>query len=359
MQEIKAANAALISHEAYSGIANVHCFPSTILLSPSQKCNFRCRTCMQTHDKTELPPETLKKVEALMPFASVLDFVGGEPLLLESFRRAIGWGSKYACRMETVTNGLLLDDVWRERFVESLGSVRISVDGATQKTYQYVRRHPDLLTVLKNIGELALLRLRRGRETPLIEINFVAMRANIRELPRLVALAGELGVDAVRVIFMLAHTEELAKQSLYFMQEESDACMRLAVEVGTRAGVNVQIPGYFSEAPAADRPKRRHKCSGPWHFLGVDADGSAKICCGGAPSFGNLNTQTFQEFWQGAALRHLRRTINTPDEPEYCKNCFHGGDNLRRVSKHIIRPGLAEAAAAALGVALPPQPDGS
>jgi len=305
---------------------------------------------MQSHDQAELSPQTLKKVEALMPFASILDFVGGEPLLLDSFREVIQWGKKYACDMETVTNGVLLDDFWRERFVESLSSVRISVDGATPKTYQYVRRHSGLFKVLKNIGELALLKIRRGSATPSIEINFVAMRANIRELPKLVAMAGELGVDVVKVIYMLAHTEELAMQSLYFMQEESDACMRLALEVGKRVGVGVKIPGLFADAQAVQETKRRNMCSGPWHFLGIEADGSTKICCGGAPYFGNLNTQTFQDIWTGAALRQLRHTINTPAEPEYCKNCAHGGDNLRRVGKHILNPDIANAAAAVFGV---------
>ena len=265
-----------------------------------------------------------------------------------------------------MTNGALLDADWRERFVDNLHTVRVSVDGASPETYRYVRRTSNYFTVLRNIAALALLKLRRHSATPRIEINFVAMRANIRELPKLVALAGELGVDGVKVIYLLAHTEELARQSLFFAQEESDACMRIAREVGQRAGVRVDVPGLFCEAGAAGAaidPTARPMCGGPWHFLGVDADGSAKICCGGAPSFGNLNRQEFREFWQAPALQALRRVINTPAQPAYCNNCAHGGDNLRQVDKHITRPGLAVKAAAALGVTLgpsgarPPAPD--
>ena len=351
---LKKENCEAITREANGRRARAFCFPSTILLSPSQKCNYRCRTCMQSHDKSELSPEALNKIEALMPYATLLDFVGGEPLILDSFEQVISWGSKYACRLETVTNGLLLDELWRERFVENIRSVRISVDGATQKTYQYVRRNPGFFKVLKNIGELSLLKARRGARNPAIEINFVAMRANIRELPKLVALAGELGVDAVKVIYMIAHTQELAEQSLFFMQEESDACMRMAVEVGERAGVAVHVPGFFSDEPEDGKPKEPHGfCGGPWDFLGVEADGRVKICCGGAPYFGNINTQSFEDIWQSAELQALRRTVNTPDEPEYCKRCSHGGSNLHNVKKHIWGKGLAEAAAASLGVSLP------
>jgi radical SAM protein with 4Fe4S-binding SPASM domain len=355
IEDLKKLNFALTSHEATTQVAKACSYPSTILLSPSQKCNYRCRTCMQTHDKSELSPEALKKVEALMPYASLLDFVGGEPLVLDSFEQVIPWGAKYACRLETVTNGLLMDELWRERFVENISCVRISVDGATKETYQYVRRNPGFFRVLKNIGELSLLKLRRGVKTPVIEINFVAMRANIRELPKLVALAGELGVKSVKVIYMIAHTKELAEQSLFFMQEESDACMRMAVEVGERAGVTVHVPGLFSDDPKEKGPENHEFCAGPWHFLGVEANGDVKICCGGAPHFGNINTQSFEEIWQSPALQHLRRTVNTPDEPKYCKRCSHGGSNLHNVKKHIWGEGLAEAAAASLGVAIPVQ----
>ncbi len=71
------------------------------------------------HGKEEPPPETIRKIEALAPCFSVVDFVGGEPLLPDSFEQVIDWGSKYGCSLETVTNGVLLNEYWREKFVDT------------------------------------------------------------------------------------------------------------------------------------------------------------------------------------------------------------------------------------------------
>ncbi|MGE4555472.1 MAG: radical SAM protein [Desulfovibrionaceae bacterium] len=343
----------LIKYESAHHEQQPHSFPCTLLLSPSQKCNFRCRTCVQRHTSEELPPETLKKLEAILPYVIWVDFVGGEPLLLDSFDQVIDWGSKYGCKLETVTNGVLLNDRWRERIVENMTNIRISVDGATQKTYEYVRRYPNLKKVLSNIAKLALLKVQRGSTTPIIEINFVAMKANIKELPALTVMAADLGVQAIRVIYMMAHNEELAKQSLYFCQEQSDAYMAKAVAMGEKVGVEVKVPGLFRDTDETAQGEPQSSCAGPWHFLGVEHNGDAKICCGGAPPFGNLNTMSFREFWSNKKLRNLRRVINTPDQPTYCKNCYHGGHNLKRRGKHIPREADYRAAATALGVAEP------
>lgn len=353
LHELKAMNTSLIKYECAHHEKQPLSFPSTLLLSPSQKCNFRCRTCMQRHTGEELPPETLKKIEAILPYVSLVDFVGGEPLLLDSFDRVIDWGAKYGCKLETVTNGVLLNERWRERIVENMTNIRVSVDGATPKTYEYVRRYPNLKKVLSNIAKLALLKVQRDSPTPLIELNFVAMRANIKELPALTVMAADLGVQAIRVIYMMAHNEELAKQSLYFCQEQSDAYMTKAIAMGQEVGVRVQVPGLFRDAGKAAQGGHQNYCVGPWHFLGVEHNGDAKICCGGAPHFGNLNTMSFREFWSNKKLRNLRRVINTPNQPLYCKNCHHGGHNLKSWGKHITRKADYKAAAAALGVAEP------
>ncbi|XPV77489.1 MAG: radical SAM/SPASM domain-containing protein [Desulfovibrio sp.] len=348
LQQLKTMNEQLVQVSCETGKERVSCFPTTMILSPSNKCNFRCKTCLPEGEKRVL--ETLDwsailKLEPIMPYIRTLDVVGGEPLFMDDFTKILRWAERFQCKVETVTNGYLLDERWRNKLLPVLENIRVSVDGATDETYKRIRGH-DLNTVLKNIAELSKLKLTVGSATPHIEINFVAMRSNVHELGKLVVLASQLGVRQINVIYMHCYTETLARESLYFYQDYSDAHMLKAFGMGVKLGVKVNIPGLFKDA----REKKEHpklstgesKCSAPWHFISIRHSGEVDICCGGAPSSGNLNENTIEEIWNNRFRQNLRKVINTPLEPVYCKNCFHGGANLLEIGRHIPNLELAE-----------------
>jgi hypothetical protein len=44
------------------------------------------------------------------------------------------------------------------------------------------------------------------------------------------------------------------------------------------------------------------------------------------------------EIWNGAPLAALRRSVNTPDKPECCRNCVGTMQKVDAVYTHFSRP---------------------
>jgi radical SAM protein with 4Fe4S-binding SPASM domain len=68
-------------------------------------------------------------------------------------------------------------------------------------------------------------------------------------------------------------------------------------------------------------------CPFPWHFLGIDPDGSV-FPCGwwhSGPPMGNLHTQHFQEIWSGEPMRSLRSQLVSRHLGANCSRCPAAG----------------------------------
>ena len=54
-----------------------------------------------------------------------------------------------------------------------------------------------------------------GKKWPYINFVFTAMKSNISQLPDMVKLASDIGLQEVKVVYMTAFDEGLANESLY------------------------------------------------------------------------------------------------------------------------------------------------
>jgi radical SAM protein with 4Fe4S-binding SPASM domain len=72
----------------------------------------------------------------------------------------------------------------------------------------------------------------------------------------------------------------------------------------------------------------RYYCQKPWTDLhNFTVDGRMDVCCiaTGASQeryqLGNVTRHSFQEIWNGAAMREFRRTVNSPGKLPPCARC--------------------------------------
>jgi MoaA/NifB/PqqE/SkfB family radical SAM enzyme len=70
-----------------------------------------------------------------------------------------------------------------------------------------------------------------------------------------------------------------------------------------------------------DANGRIRHCPIPWWNVYIETDGSVRPCCQ-FPAIGNIMETPFRKIWNGPEYRRLRRTVNTPDMPEACRQCF-------------------------------------
>jgi radical SAM protein with 4Fe4S-binding SPASM domain len=215
--------------------------------------------------------------------------------------------------------------------------LHVSLDGATAATYEDVRDGGNFALVRENIRGLVDVRRELGADRPTVQLVFVAMRRNLRELPDLVRLARELGVESVWVqnlshSFSDTETESYAPMREYAAAEALwaepddevvatfDAARRLAGELG----VELRLP-RLEEPPPEPREDGAPGCHWPFEAAYVTHDGNAQPCCmvmgEDRVTLGDAEHSSFAEVWRSEPYRRFRAGLLEGDPPDVCAGC--------------------------------------
>ena len=194
-----------------------------VIVEPTTRCNLSCRTCVRHSWDEPLGSMSRSTFEALLdglgkvPTLRTVAFWGiGEPLCHPDIAEMVHLAHGLGLRTELITNALLLDREKAEALVRAgLDRLVVSIDGATDEAQADVRSGASLEQVRRNVRGLHAVRAKLLRNTPEVEIEFVAMRRNLRELPSLRRLAYELEARAIIITGVLPYTPELAEETLY------------------------------------------------------------------------------------------------------------------------------------------------
>ena len=217
--------------------------------------------------------------------------------------------------------------------------VKISWNGATKKTQETVMLNTIWETVLENVRTFISVRDKhaiRGGNRCRVTFQLTFMEINYLELPDIVELAAEIGVDRVKGHHLWVHFAQLGQQSLRRNPEAItrwNAAVDAAYEAAERRrlthGGKVILENIF-KLDADDEEEIAAGAQCP--FLGqeawVAADGRFNPCC--APDgprrtlgeFGNVAEVGIYAIWNSPEYRHLRDTYM---ENTLCQRC-----NMRR-----------------------------
>jgi radical SAM protein with 4Fe4S-binding SPASM domain len=322
--------------------------PSELQVEVSGACNLRCRMCLVRYapaiDKKQgaLSYEQFLELVDALPRLRKLTLQGlGEPLLSPHLLQMVEHAAKRGIEVGFNTNGTLLGRPIAERLVEiGCGWLHVSLDGATAATYEDVRHgtdfrpHPGQFErVVSNLR--GLIDARAESERPRVQLVFVAMRRNLRELPQLISLAADIGVDSVWVQ-NLSHDfgdtdpagsyrsiREYAEEEAVFGREPaaSRAVFGRAAARARRLGVELRLPQLEEPARREDGPG----CSWPWDSAYVTHRGEVQPCCmvmgSDRAMMGRLGESSFEEIWGSARYRRFRAGLLDGDPPEVCRGC--------------------------------------
>ena len=266
----------------------------------------------------------------------------GEPLLYRRFDEILDLCAKYGVKLNLTTNGTFPRRgarAWAERIVPVTSDVKVSWNGSTKETQERVMQGSNWERVLENVRTFIAVRdahVALGGNRCRVTFQLTFMETNFLELPGVVKLAAEMGVDRVKGHHLWVHFTQMGQQS---MRRNRDAIRRWneAVDAAYEAaerhrlpdGGRVLLENIFrldpddagEIAPGAGCP-----------FLGreawVAADGRFNPCC--APDvlrctlgeFGNVNDVSLYDIWDGDKYRSL--------QTNYMQNALCQGCNMRR-----------------------------
>ena len=345
VNNVKVMNKIMINAAAGANADRIVSFPEQIVLMINERCNYRCIKCNQNHDnKHEMPMAYFADLEHVLPFVERVTLTGGEPLLHSGIEDIFAMLGRHSVATWLVTNAALLEERKCAMLIDYVAKIKVSIDAATDETYRRMHKGGRATRALANLAKLASMKLTKGVCNPSISFNFVALRENIGELKKLVAVAASIGVDEVNVIHCKCWNEELAESSLYFDQQRSDEEMLIAREMGKELGVTVSIPPLFAGGNETELINSyTQNCNEPWRFALVELNGEVKNCCGGHVVIGNMNENSFADIWNSEATKELRRTVNTSAELDVCRNCTLCKQKSENIYSFITNRALADA----------------
>lgn len=242
--------------------------PDFANIETTRFCNLRCRMCVQFQDGTTVSGPHMDFAEferiAQMVFPYVTRWqpsVSGEPTMAQNFDRMLALAERFGVKAEMFSNGTLLAPKVVERLAPNLGAISISFDGATAGTFESIREGASYEHVVGNVRNL-VAHCRRTLPAdlqPMLSLNCTLMERNIRELPQLVRLAADMGLDQVSCYHVFPVTDEMRKQSLVHHRELARACIdaAFAAAAESRIALHVQALDQMTAATAVDPATRR------------------------------------------------------------------------------------------------------
>jgi radical SAM protein with 4Fe4S-binding SPASM domain len=259
------------------------------------------------------------------------------------------------------TNGLLLNPDLIDKIVRFhyLTWITVSIDAATRSTYERIRVGGSFDKLIANVREINRAKQRSGSDEPLIGLNFVLMRSNIRELPAVVRLAHELQADSVCAYHMVPFHIGDGDTREESLEQDKALCNRMLDEARAEAGkleLQIILPDRFEEAPATSVFTRtnypafglnareedfaRSWCQFPWHYLGIDPHGYVNPCGWwySEPPMGNIQTESFEEIWNNEHYRALRAEHLCGGLRATCQACpANGLGNVNNKNAFLVR----------------------
>lgn len=323
----QAQNSALNLQEIDTGATILKSAPRRLVLELTNACNLNCIMCGR--NAANFVP-TFFKIEWLEKFAPLMNkieevamFGWGEPTVHPKFVEILKWVDNYPARKYFCTNGMRLGALEDEIFNCHVDIIAISLDGATAVTNNKIRRGGNFDKIISDLKSLVAVKKRLGLERPYMNFVFCAMASNYKELPDLVRVAAEVGIEEVKAVYFTAFDEKLLPETLWQSHtKELASVFRKAVELADALNVKIKLPHLPGEDPAGNN---FHKdCFVAWRDMFVGSDGYVRPCMSTPDKFFRFDgDQSFEQMWNDEKYQNHRLTVNDERKmSSHCRNCY-------------------------------------
>ena len=319
--------------------------PKVLYIETTNRCNLRCKGCILYRGSWE-PDRDLSLAELIritdqLPDLEQIYLHGiGEPLLnkeLPDMIRHLKSRNVYALFN---SNGILLNDQRQQALVSAgLDELRISLDAASKRGYQKIRGSDQFEQIVANLKSLRLFQKQRRVTLPRLSLWFLGTLDNISELPGLIRLAAEIGIEEVylqRLVYFQDDTGYGVARAAKTLQEATAGSSELIEEsqhLASRLGIRFNASGRSEPATSLQGETEASlawsKCYRPMTLMYITANGNVLPCCI-APFatvdydsiiLGNVFENALEEIWWGSKYNNFRKQHQTSAPPKCCRGC--------------------------------------
>jgi len=296
------------------------------------RCNFHCTMC----SVSDWPKYTRARDMTFEEYMHLIDeqyglieikLQGlGEPLMGKCYFEMIQYARKNHIWVRTVTNASLLHikENYKNLIDSDVSELLVSIDGATKKTFEKIRRGSNFEKVKENCITLnhyaENINKKRTRMWTLVQ------RDNFHELEDMVILSAKLGFE--RMTFSLdvenqAWSEE-NREKIKDYNKRSNFNMEYGlelVELGKNEGVEVTFWLTNEKFESIDPSKL---CPWPFERALISSDMRIVPCCMIAnPEIYELgDSNKLLELWNGKTYQEFRKNHINGNIPDICCDCY-------------------------------------
>ena len=203
-----------------------------------------------------------------------------------------------------------------------LDEMRISMSAGSREGFEAYSAK-DLFDALVDRTR-RMVAIRGDRTRPILRLIFVLTRASHPELPRVVALADELGVDELQVQTHLDWESAQRGQPAVAAQADRRGARGAPARCdGGGAGARAR-PGVAAPARRAGRGRPEPGRALPHNETWITADGVVTPCCNlhdpRQINFGNAFRDRLEEIWLGPSYTEFRERYRA-DTVDACRTC--------------------------------------
>jgi len=356
--------------------------PVALLVEPTSRCNMTCVMCARSipghrrEEECDLPETFVPLLGRSMRGIQAARIQGlGEPLISSSFVPLMNDLESNRVHVVTFnTNGSLMDEKMARFLVEKGKTfehfrISFSLDAATQKTYDKIRGK-DLGRVLRNIRHLQEYKRKLGVTNPSVFINMTLSRTNIKDLPKLIRLAHELGAqvelsnlaldrnyETIRIQKSAEFLFDYGKEVLTAYPRLFNRYLQMAERLGERLKVPIHKAGdvnRMEEPPSRFRALTRLKeiarrrlkshrpflnspdlplvpherdpafenlplCLLPWSQMVISSRGDISLCCVQGFIDHLKNYSSIEEAWNSERICRIREQLSRRVFPPECE----------------------------------------
>lgn len=292
--------------------------PLSLLIDPSNICNFQCKFC-PTGDKELL--KSVNRPKGMMSyelFCKIIDDVAefnkkiikinvykdGEPFLNKDVCKMIKYAKdkNVAESIETTSNGSLIDEKTAIEIIESgLDVIRISVEHISNEGYKDITKtFSDYETIKKNVKFLFEEKEKRKSDLKIM-VKIIDVNLSAKDKQKF--------LDDFTPISDIINIDTLMGWS---GSDKKDFLL----------GSDVQT-GMDSVTPIK---KDRLICPEPFKTLAINFNGEVSVCCVDwtmQTSVGNVKNESLVDIWNGERLKNFRKTMTEGKRAELktCCDC--------------------------------------
>lgn len=312
--------------ELENGKTILESYPRRLVFELTNACNLNCIMCGRNaadFKPTIFDMDVFRSFEPLMDTVEEVTLMGwGEPTIHPNFIEMLEIINKHSARKYFCSNGMNLKKIKDAIFDYNVDVFAVSLDGATDETNSRIRRGSKIEQITEDLKDIVRIKKERGLKYPWINFVFCAMRSNIRELPDLVRLAAEIGIEEVKVVYLTVFGEDLMNESLWGHEDLVKEVFEEAIKVGDELGILLKLPHYIGEDEAGD--KLHKDCFVAWRDFFLGSDGYVRPCMSTPIHFFEYDkNKDFMEMWNAPEYQKYRKIVNDSEKMDSpCRRCY-------------------------------------